>query len=230
MRRRRRPVRRVVDHHRRDRERHHRGPVDRSGRPSGSATSPTSPTPRRSVGLQAGIFEENLPDNVTLEPISFNAGPEAIEALFADGLDISYIGPNPAINAYAQSDGEAVRIIAGSTSGGAFLVVRDGIDTRRGPRRHQARHARSSATPRTSPSAATSDQGYRPTPPAAATSRSRRCPTPTRWRPSWPATIDGAWVPEPFATRYIQEGGAPRPRRRARPAGGRPTASTSRRT
>ncbi len=55
---------------------------------------------------------------------TFNAGPSAIEALFANEVDIGYIGPNPAINGYVKSKGEALRIIAGATSGGAGLVVR----------------------------------------------------------------------------------------------------------
>lgn len=49
---------------------------------------------------------------------TFNAGPAAVEALFAEGLDATYIGPNPAINAFAKSNGEAIRIISGATSGG----------------------------------------------------------------------------------------------------------------
>src|SRR5262245_55669477 len=61
------------------------------------------------VGVGAGIFERTLGDGVTLETQTFNAGPEAVEALFAGALDASFIGPNPAINAYAQSGGEAIR-------------------------------------------------------------------------------------------------------------------------
>ena len=49
--------------------------------------------------------------------------------MFSDAIDITYIGPNPAINAFAQSNGEAIRIIAGATSGGAFLVVKPEINT-----------------------------------------------------------------------------------------------------
>ena len=81
------------------------------------------------VGDLGGYFEDTVGDNVTIETSTFNAGPEAVEALFAEALDITLIGPNPAINAFAQSDGEAIRIVSGSTSGGAFLVVREGIDT-----------------------------------------------------------------------------------------------------
>jgi NitT/TauT family transport system substrate-binding protein len=58
---------------------------------------------------------------------SFNAGPDVIQAILSGSLDISYVGPNPTINAYVQSKGAGVRVIAGSTSGGASLVVRAGI-------------------------------------------------------------------------------------------------------
>lgn len=80
------------------------------------------------VGVEEGFFEENLGDT-ELTTSTFNAGPEAVEALFADALDVTYIGPNPAINAFAQSDGEAIRIISGSTSGGAYLVTTPEITT-----------------------------------------------------------------------------------------------------
>jgi len=61
----------------------------------------------------------------------FNAGPSVIEALYAGRLDIAYIGPNPAITGFVRSGGEALRIVAGATSGGAALVVRPdaGIST-----------------------------------------------------------------------------------------------------
>jgi NitT/TauT family transport system substrate-binding protein len=79
------------------------------------------------VALEQGFFAEALGAGVSIEPRTFNAGPEAVEALFSDALDLTYIGPNPAINAFAQSGGEAIRIVAGATSGGAALVVRPGI-------------------------------------------------------------------------------------------------------
>jgi NitT/TauT family transport system substrate-binding protein len=80
------------------------------------------------VGLQEGLFKSALKDlGVTVTPTAFNAGPDAISALFGGSLDITYIGPNPTINGYAESGGEAVRVIAGAASGGAALVVRPGI-------------------------------------------------------------------------------------------------------
>lgn len=75
------------------------------------------------VGLENGIFQEELGDHVTIEEKTFNAGPAAIEALFAGEIDATFIGPNPAINGYIQSGGEALRIVAGATSGGALFIV-----------------------------------------------------------------------------------------------------------
>lgn len=78
------------------------------------------------IGLSAerGDFQKALGANVKIDPKIFNAGPSAIEALFAGELALAYIGPNPAINGYVKSKGESLRILAGATSGGAVLVVR----------------------------------------------------------------------------------------------------------
>lgn len=74
------------------------------------------------IGVEDGLFAAELGD-VTLETNTFTAGTEVIEALFSGAIDMSFIGPNPAINGFAQSEGEALRIVAGTTSGGAALVV-----------------------------------------------------------------------------------------------------------
>jgi len=76
------------------------------------------------VGLARGTFQKELGKDVKIDVKVFNAGPSAIEAMFAGELDLTYIGPNPAINGYVKSNGEALRIVAGTTSGGAGLVVR----------------------------------------------------------------------------------------------------------
>jgi NitT/TauT family transport system substrate-binding protein len=79
------------------------------------------------VGVNKGLFQQAL-GGTKLEPKTFNAGPAAIEALFSGAIDATYIGPNPAINGWATSKGTALKIIAGSTSGGAGLVVKAGIN------------------------------------------------------------------------------------------------------
>jgi NitT/TauT family transport system substrate-binding protein len=80
------------------------------------------------IGVDKNFFADQL-GNTKLSTQVFNAGPDEVEALFAGGLDAAYIGPSPTINAYGQSDGDAIRIIAGAASGGAELVVRDGINS-----------------------------------------------------------------------------------------------------
>lgn len=75
------------------------------------------------IGVSSGRFQSALGDAATLEPVVMNAGPSVVEALFAGRLDMAYLGPNPAINGYVRSEGRALRIIAGATSGGAALVV-----------------------------------------------------------------------------------------------------------
>jgi NitT/TauT family transport system substrate-binding protein len=80
--------------------------------------------PQAMIGKANGWFEKAMGPQVKIEWKTFNAGPSAIEAMFAGALDITYIGPNPAINGYVRSNGEALRTIAGATSGGAALVVR----------------------------------------------------------------------------------------------------------
>ena len=79
------------------------------------------------IGVKDGLFQTAL-GSTKLEPTTFNAGPAAIEALFSGAIDATYIGPNPAINGWATSKGTGLKIIAGSTSGGAALVVKEGIN------------------------------------------------------------------------------------------------------
>src|SRR5215212_4689052 len=81
------------------------------------------------VGVKNNYFADALGAGTKLETKTFNAGPAAIEALFSGAIDATYIGPNPAINGWAQSKGTALKIIAGATSGGAALVVKPGINT-----------------------------------------------------------------------------------------------------
>ena len=70
-----------------------------------------------------GWFEPRLGGDVKIEWFPYNAGPSAMEAIAANSIDMAYVGPNPALNLYARSQGEEVRIIAGSANGGAALVV-----------------------------------------------------------------------------------------------------------
>ena len=70
-----------------------------------------------------GWFEERLGPGTKIEWFVYNAGPSAMEAVFAQSIDLTYVGPGPALNAYTKSNGEEVRLIAGAANGGAALVV-----------------------------------------------------------------------------------------------------------
>lgn len=159
------------------------------------------------VGLEAGIFARALGDGVTLKPMAFNAGPAAVEALFSDALDIAFIGPNPTLNAFIRSKGEAVRVVAGATSGGAAFVVRPeiaSIDDLRGKKlaSPQLGNTQDVALRRW-----LQTQGLRADPVGGgdvAVVPQDNAQTLAAFRAG---QIAGAWVPEPWATRLVLEGG-----------------------
>ena len=77
-----------------------------------------------------GWFEARLGADVTVQWFVFNAGPSAMEAIFAGSIDLTYVGPSPALNAYVRSRGDEIRVLAGAAAGGAALVVRAGAGIR----------------------------------------------------------------------------------------------------
>jgi len=160
------------------------------------------------IGDLGGCFADNVGDNVTIETSSFNAGPEAVEAIFADALDITLIGPNPAINAFAQSDGAAIRIVSGSTSGGAFLVVRDGIDAPADLKGVALASPQLGNTQDVALRAWLKEEGYETDDAGGGDVSIQPQANGDALAAFIAGDIDGAWVPEPFATRFIQEGDA----------------------
>jgi NitT/TauT family transport system substrate-binding protein len=68
-------------------------------------------------------FSSRLGPDLKVEWYTYNAGPSAMEAIFANTLDLTYVGPNPAINAYVRARGEEIRVVAGAVNGGSALVV-----------------------------------------------------------------------------------------------------------
>ena len=79
------------------------------------------------VGIKEGYFTKDLGKNVTLKLYPFSTGTEEATALLAGQLDAAYVGPNPAIKAWQTSGGKLIKVISGSASGGAELVVKKGI-------------------------------------------------------------------------------------------------------
>ena len=158
------------------------------------------------VGVEKGIFAEALaPD--TLEVRTFSAGPAAVEALFSGALDAAYIGPNPAINAFAKSRGEAVRIVSGATSGGAFLVVKPGITAAAGLKGKKVGSPQLGGTQDVALRHWLRDQGLATDSEGGGDVSILPQENAQTLETFRSGLIAGAWVPEPWATRLVQEGG-----------------------
>ncbi len=159
------------------------------------------------VGVRQGVLASSLGSGVILRTSTFNAGPDEVEALLSSSIDAAYLGPNPAINAYTQSHGEAVRIVSGATSGGAALVVRGTIGA------PSDLKGRTLATPQLG---STQDvalrywlqqKGLKTTTAGGGDVSIRPQDNATTLQTFRAGQIDGAWVPEPWASRLVIEGG-----------------------
>ena len=159
------------------------------------------------VGVDKGLFAAALGQN-TLETATFNAGPEAIEALFAESIDATFIGPNPAINAYAKSRGEAVRIVAGTTSGGAYLVVKPEITKVADLKGKTLSTPQLGNTQDVALRKYLKDNGLSFDGSGGGDVSITPLPNADTLSQFAAGTIDGAWVPEPFATRLQKESAA----------------------
>lgn len=159
------------------------------------------------VGLEEGLFDEALGD-VDVTTSVFNAGPAAIEALSAGAIDATYIGPNPSINTFIQSGGESARIVAGAATGGAALVVRDGIDSaadlegttiatpQLGNTQDVALRSWLAGEGLETDTSGGGDVNITPT---------ENAQTLTLFQQG---DVDGAWLPEPWVSRLVLEAGA----------------------
>ena len=158
------------------------------------------------IGVASGTFQAELGSNVRLETKIFNAGPAEIDALFAGEIDAGFIGPSPAINGYVKSNGEALRVVAGGASGGALFIVRPEANIN-GPNDLAGKVL---ASPQLGGTQDVALRAYI----AAAGLKTREnggkvtvqplanADTLTRFKQG---KLDGAWVPEPWATRLVQE-------------------------
>jgi sulfonate transport system substrate-binding protein len=166
------------------------------------------------IGLQQGgdfqrilnTNNSNGNDSVKIESFVFNAGPSAIEALFGGQIDVAYVGPNPAINGYLASGGQGIRIISGVASGGASFVVRNdsGIESVKDLGGKKFASPQLGNTQDVALRKYLMDNGFN-------TTENGGNVTVVPITPADILTlmlkmeIDGAWVPEPWATRLVKE-------------------------
>ena len=158
------------------------------------------------VGVEKGIFADKLGAGLKLQTKQFNAGGSAIEALFSGAIDATYIGPSPAINAWAKSNGKAVKIVAGAASGGVFLVTKPEITT------WEDLRGKTIATPQLGN---TQDVALRYWLKQKGLQTTKEGGGDVKVKPQDNAVtvdaysagaIDGAWVPEPTASRLTAKG------------------------
>ena len=159
------------------------------------------------AAVQEGFFESALDGTATIAYSTFDSGTEAGEALLAEGLDATFIGPNPAINAFAQTDGEAVRIVSGTTSGGAALVVNPDIQSVEDLEGHTIATPSLGNTQDVALRAFLTEEGFEIDDAGGGDVPIVNLDNSDTLAAFQDGTVDGGWVPEPWATRLVQEGG-----------------------
>jgi len=159
------------------------------------------------VGLRQGFFATALGPDVVLSTATFSAGPEAVTALLSNSIDATYIGPNPAINAFTQSRGQAVRIVSGTTSGGAALVVKPVITSPIDLRGKRLATPQLGNTQDVALRYWLSRNGLKTTPEGGGDVSVHPQDNAQTLQTFRAGQIAGAWVPEPWATRLVLEGG-----------------------
>lgn len=158
------------------------------------------------IGVNNGILAKNL-GATALKTQLFNAGPSAIEALNAGAIDAAYLGPNPAINSFVKSGGESLRIIAGATSGGAQLVVKPEITSADQLRGKVLATPQLGGTQDVALRSWLASQNLATTPSGGGDVTINPTDNASTLKLFQEGKIDGAWLPEPWASRLVLEAG-----------------------
>lgn len=154
-------------------------------------------------GVASGTYARVLGSSATLKTQTFNAGPAEVEALFAGSIDAAYIGPGPAVNAFLRSRG-AVVLVAGATSGGAALVVRPGVTDLRGLK---IADPQTGGTQDIALRTYLAGKGLKVDKQGAGDVTIIAQENAQTLDLFKAGQIDGAWVPEPWASRLVLDGG-----------------------
>ncbi|MCT7352134.1 aliphatic sulfonate ABC transporter substrate-binding protein [Streptomyces sp. 15-116A] len=160
------------------------------------------------VGNRKGFFQKALGATEARYAV-FNAGPSEIEALNSGSIDIGWIGPSPAINGYIKSGGTNLRIIGGSASGGVKLVVNPGkVKSLKDVKGKRIATPQLGNTQDVAFLNWAAEQGWDVDPLSGkgdvTVVRSDNKVTPDAFASG---SVDGAWVPEPTASKLVAEGG-----------------------
>jgi NitT/TauT family transport system substrate-binding protein len=159
------------------------------------------------IGVSNGSFQSALGRNVTLKTQVFAAGPDAVTALFGGSIDMAFLGPSPAISGFIQSQGQALRVISGVAVGGAELVVRPAANINS----VAELRGKTIATPQLGNTqdialrVFLANHGLKVDPQGGGPVKVINAANSTIMTLFQEGQIDGAWVPEPYATRLVDE-------------------------
>lgn len=160
------------------------------------------------VAQQLRLFETFLgKDGTKVEYVLFNAGPAAVEAMKGGAIDLSFIGPNPAVTGYASTGGTLLRVVSGATSGGAQLVVNSKIRSVKDFKGKKIATPQLGNTQDVALRSWLKDNGLSSTPSGGGDVTvvpTENATTVTLFKKG---QIDGAWLPEPWASRLVLEAG-----------------------
>ncbi|MDQ4501687.1 ABC transporter substrate-binding protein [Sinomonas sp. ASV322] len=161
------------------------------------------------IGVGQGLIADALKAAGTnsLTTQVFNAGPAAIEALNAGAIDAAYLGPNPAINSFVQSHGESISVIAGAAAGGAQLVVKPGINSAADLKGKKLASPQLGGTQDVALRAWLAHQGLKTTPNGTGDVTINPTDNAQTLKLFQNGQLDGAWLPEPWASRLVLQAG-----------------------
>jgi NitT/TauT family transport system substrate-binding protein len=159
------------------------------------------------VGVSKGFIADEL-GSTRLSTQVFNAGPAAIEALNAGAIDATYIGPNPAINSFVKSQGESINIIAGAAAGGAQLVVKPDINSAADLKGKTLASPQLGGTQDVALRAWLASQEYKTHVDGSGDVAINPTENAQTLKLFQDGKLDGAWLPEPWASRLVLTAGA----------------------
>jgi len=160
------------------------------------------------IGFGTGEFQKEFGNNIQVQPYIFNAGSSAIQALLANRIDVAYVGPGPAVNGYVASQGSGLKVISGSASGGVVFVVRNdsGIKSSKDFANKVFASPQLGNTQDIALRSYLHSKGYQ-TKDNGGNVTVTPVDNPTILTLFLKKQIDGAWVPEPWGARLVNEAG-----------------------
>tara|TARA_B100001142_G_scaffold313047_1_gene349145 strand:- start:364 stop:1395 length:1032 start_codon:yes stop_codon:yes gene_type:complete len=158
------------------------------------------------IGMETQIFANNFDDDLDIQVKIFDSGPQVIESVFSNSVDIAYVGPGPVINGFLKSDGNDLKILAGAASGGASFVIQknSGLELIENYSGKRIAAPQISNTQDVSLRHYLAENGLKPAEKGGDVFV-LNIANPDIYTLFAKGDIDGAWVPEPWATMLVEE-------------------------